>query len=161
MEDREHEITAWHESGHAFAAAWLGGLIESVSVDPDADDGPQRFGEIVVRWDRHRFSRQDVADRSVMVALSGPVVEMIHSGDVRHPATVPEWSEDWSLAWAAADSITGKAKRLAHLEGVTRDLYSVLSGHQHWAAIGAIVDHLLAHDSLEGETVHEIVSEWI
>jgi len=161
MQNRDTEITAWHESGHAFAAVWLGAEIESISVDPDPDDGPQRFGDIVVRWNQHRFSQREIAEKSIMVALSGPVVEMIHHRDIQHPATVAEWSEDWSLAWAAADFVAGKQQRLNHLEQVTRELYSVLQQDEHWAAIGAIVDHLLAYESMEGDTVHEIVSEWI
>jgi hypothetical protein len=160
MDDQDTEITAWHESGHAFAAVWLGGIIESVSVDPDADDGPQRFGDITVRWDRNEFSAREIAERSVMVALSGPVVEMIHRGDIQHPATIPEWAQDWTLAWSAADFIPEKQQRLAHLEQVTRELYQSLFQDHHWAAIGAIVDHLLAYDSLEGDMVHDIVGEW-
>ncbi len=160
MNHSSEEITAWHESGHAFAAAWLGAVIQSVSIDPDADDGPQRFGDIVVCWDRSQFSDREIAEKSVMVALSGPVAEMIHRGDPLHPATVREWSQDWALAWSAATYISAEKQRLAHLEQVTRELHFVLSQDHHWAAIGAIVDHLLAHESLEGETVHEIVSDW-
>jgi hypothetical protein len=160
MTDREEEITAWHESGHAFVAAWLGAIVESVSIDPDADDGPQRFGDIVVRWDRERFSDREIAEKSVLVALSGPVTEMIHRDDPLHPATVSEWSQDWSLAWTAADFIRDQRKRMSHLEQISGELYHLLSQDHHWAAIGAIVDHLLAYESLEGETVHEIVSEW-
>jgi len=156
----EDEITAWHEAGHAFAAVWLGATIESVSIDPDRDDGPQRFGDIVVQWDRSRFADREIAERSVMLALSGPVSEMIHRGDAFHPATVNEWSGDWQLAWNAAAFIPQKTARLKHLENVTRQLYHALAQDHHWAAIGAIVDHLLAHEVLEGETVHEIVSEW-
>lgn len=95
-----------------------------------------------------------------MVALSGPVAEMIHQSDPQHPAAVSEWSQDWSLAWSAAAFIPQKQQRLDHLEQVTRELHYVMSQDHHWAAIGAIVDHLLAHETLEGETVHEIVSEW-
>jgi len=160
MNDRDAEITAWHESGHAFAAVWLGANVESMSVSPDADDGPRRFGDIVVHWDRARFSDQEIAEKSVVVALSGPVVEMLHTGDVFHPATVQEWSQDWQLAWDAAESVAGRTQRIAHLERITQELYQVYSQGHHWAAIGAIVDHLLAYETLEGETVREIVSEW-
>ena len=155
MHDTEDEKTAWHEAGHAFAAAWLGASIESVSIDPDRDDGPQRFGDIIVQWDRSRFSDREIAEKSVLVALSGPVSEMLHCGDACHPAIVGEWSGDWELAWSTATFVSKKPARLKHLENVTRQL------DHHWAAIGAIVDHLLAHDVLEGETVHEIVSDWV
>ena len=160
MTDRLDEITAWHESGHAFAAVWLGATVESVSVNPDVGDGPQCFGDIIVRWNRDHLTDREIAEKSVMVALGGPVAEMIHRSAPMHPATESEWSQDWSFAWSAADFIAGRKQRMEHLQQTARQLYHVFSQDHHWAAIGAIVDHLLAHETLGGDTVHEIVSEW-
>lgn len=151
------ETTAWHEAGHAFTAVYLGATVTAVSIDPDFDDGPNRFGDTEVRWNSDRFSRQEMAEKSILVALAGPVAEMIHSGDPFHPATVAEWSLDWQLAWSAADFVRSPRKRLQFLEQSTLQLHSVLSQQCHWAAIGAIVDHLMAYEVLEGKTVHEIV----
>ena len=161
MEASIDEITAWHEAGHAFAACWLGAEIESVSIDPDADDGPKRFGIITVRWQRDAYSDREIAEKSVMVALSGPVAEMIREGHHRHPGTVQEWAEDWTAAWSAATFIPDHPRRQRHLEQTAAELLYVLEQDHHWAAIGAIVDHLLAHESLEGETIHEIVEQWM
>lgn len=157
----EEEITAWHESGHAFVAIYLGGEVQSLSIDPDWDDGPKRYGDVTVRWETGRYSQRKMQENAVLVALAGPVAEMIHRGDPFHPATVAEWSQDWQLAWQAASFEPSKQKRLKFLENTTIDLHHTLSQVNHWAAIGAIVDHLLAHEILEGETVHEIVAEWI
>ena len=159
MSDNE-EITAWHEAGHAFAAVYLGATVDSISIDPDRDDGPNRFGDTVVRWETSRFQTQELAEKSILVALAGPVAEMIHLGDPFHPATVAEWSLDWQLAWRAANFEKAARQRLKFLERLTIQLHQTLSQPQHWAAIGAIVDHLLAHEVLEGETVHEIVAAW-
>ena len=159
MSDNE-EITAWHEAGHAFAAVYLGATVDSISIDPDRDDGPNRFGDTVVRWETSRFQTQELAEKSILVALAGPVAEMIHLGDPFHPATVAEWSLDWQLAWRAANFEKAARERLKFLERLTIQLHQTLSQPQHWAAIGAIVDHLLAHEVLEGETVHEIVAAW-
>ncbi|MCP4788319.1 MAG: hypothetical protein GY903_01810 [Fuerstiella sp.] len=159
MSDTE-EITAWHEAGHAFAAVYLGAIVDSVSIDPDHDDGPNRFGDTVVQWERSAVSGQELAEKSILVALAGPVAEMIHRGDPFHPATVSEWSLDWQLAWQAANFVKAAKERLTFLERLTVQLHQTLSQQHHWAAIGAIVDHLLAHEVLEGETVHEIVAAW-
>ncbi len=159
MSDIE-EITAWHEAGHAFTAVYLGATVDSISIDPDRDDGPNRFGDTVVRWETSAFAVQELAEKSILVALAGPVAEMIHRGDPFHPATVAEWSLDWQLAWQAADFVKAATERLHVLERLTIQLHQSLSRQRHWAAIGAIVDHLLAHEVLEGETVHEIVAAW-
>lgn len=156
----EEEITAWHEAGHAFVGVYLGGEVESVSIDPDWDDGPQRFGDTTIRWAAGRFSERELQMNAILVALAGPVVEMIHRGDPFHPATVAEWSQDWQLAWQAASFVDTQKKRMQFLEQTTVDLHQTLSQDNHWSAIGAIVDNLLAHEILEGEFVHEIVQEW-
>lgn len=161
MVAKNEELTAWHEAGHAFVAVRLGGEVQSVSVDPDFDDGPSRTGDITVRWAAHRFTEQQLRDNAVLVSLAGPVAEMVRQGDPFHPALVSEWAMDWKMAWQAADFISDQRKRMKYLETLTVRLYHDLSDEIHWAAIGSLVDHLLAHETLEGEEVASIVSEWI
>lgn len=155
------ELTAWHEAGHAFVAVWLGGQIESVSIDPDYDDGPHRTGDITVRWPGHRFTEQQLRDNAILVALAGPVTEMVRQGDPFHPALVAEWSQDWRLAWQAASFIGDQAKRMRYLESLTVRLYRDLSDEINWAAIGALVDNLLAHETLDDEEVRAAVADWV
>jgi hypothetical protein len=157
----EEEITAWHEAGHAFVAVYLGGHVQSLSIDPDYDDGPRRSGDVEIHWKMSGMSERELAEKSILVALAGPVAEMIHSGDPFHPATVAEWSQDWSVAWQTAAFIADKSIRLAMLEKTTIELHQILAREHHWSAIGAVVDHLLAYECLEGETVHEVIAEWI
>ena len=95
-------------------------------------------------------------------ALAGPVAEMIHSGEPYHPGFVAEWAADWKLAWEAATSlISSERKRLAYLEQTTARLYRLLEREDHWAALAAIVDNLLAHETLEAEEVEDIVGQWL
>jgi len=157
----EEEITAWHEAGHAFVGIYLGGQVQSLSIDPDWDDGPKRFGDVTIHWPAGQFSERRLQENAILVSLAGPVAEMIHRGDPFHPATVAEWRQDWELAWQSASFQAGAQQRLKYLEDTTIELHRTLSLDGHWAAIGAIVDHLLAYEILEGETVHEIVAEWI
>ena len=83
------EITAFHEAGHVYAAIFVGARVQSVTIDPDNDDGPDRTGDTVVLWDRRRFSQQQLAEKAAWVALAGPVAEMIHSQNPFHPAGIP------------------------------------------------------------------------
>jgi hypothetical protein len=67
------EITAYHEAGHVFMAIYLGARVRSVTIEPDRDDGPDRFGDAQVEWDLAHFTRREVCEKSVLVALAGPV----------------------------------------------------------------------------------------
>jgi len=155
------EISAYHESGHAFMAVRVGAQVRSVTIDPDWDDGPRRTGDAQIAWQPGRWSNKEYHQKRIMVALAGPVAEMIHSGDPFHPGLVEEWQGDWSEALrAAAELHTDHQRRLAHLETTTVELYQWLRQDQHWAALAALADHLLAHETLEGEQVLEILAPW-
>lgn len=157
----DDEITAYHEAGHAFAAVYLGAKVKSVSIDPDWDDGPHRYGDTVVLWSRRKFSEREMAEKSAMVALAGPVAEMVYSEQPFHPATVAEWRNDWELALEAMQHVSDRRQRLASLEQTTIELYQVFRQDHHWAAIGAIADHLLAHETLDWEMLQEILEPWL
>ncbi len=45
------EATAYREAGHVFMAIYLGARVRSVTIEPDRDDGPDRFGDTQVEWD--------------------------------------------------------------------------------------------------------------
>lgn len=156
------EITAYHEAGHAFMAVYLGARVRSVTIDPDHDDGPDRFGDTQIEWDRSRFSDREFHEKSVFVALAGPVAEAIHRREPYHPGFVAEWASDWQEAWKAASPLFPERQaRLKFLEQVTAQLYRLLNRDEIWAAVAAIVDNLLAHDRLEGDEIDEIVSTWL
>ena len=156
------EISAYHEAGHAFVALYVGARLRSITIQPDRDDGPERYADIQVEWPLDQFNDQELCEKSILVALAGPVAEMIHSGDPYHPGFVAEWAADWKLAWQAATPlIPNEQQRLAYLEQATARLYRLLNREHHWAALAAIVDNLLAHETLEGEEVQDIVRHWL
>ncbi len=155
------EITAFHEAGHVYAAIYVGANVRSVTIEPDNDDGPQRSGDTVVIWDRRRFSQQDLMEKGAWVALAGPVAEMIHLQTAFHPAAVAEWRQDWETAFECLSGIRNLQHRFARLEQLTIELYEAFSEDHHWAAIGAVADNLLAHETLDQEMLEEIVEPWM
>jgi ATP-dependent Zn protease len=162
MDEEQLEETAYHESGHAFAAANFGGRVRSLSIRPDRDDGPERFGDVTVVWPQGQMSPREFQNKLVLVALSGPVAEMIYRGEPLHPGFVAEWADDWRSAWAAAEPlIPDERQRLALLEEAARELHKFLSRDDSWAAIAALADNLLAYEVLESEQIHEILSAWM
>ena len=155
------EITAYHEAGHAFVALQLGARVLSMSIDPDWDDGPLRYGDTQIGWSDD-FTEAEIDQLAIVVSLAGPVAEMIYTGEKRHPAEVREWALDWRVAWQrAARMHADPAKRLQFLEALTIRLYHQLSRDAEWCAVAVLVDHLLAHEQLEEEQIVDAVEEWL
>jgi hypothetical protein len=155
------ELTAYHEAGHALMAVLLGGRVKQVTIDPDNDDGPKRFGDTQIRW-RSGISERKFAEISVQVSLAGPVAEMIYSGDPYHPGLIPEWAADWREAWnSAALFHPDERKRMEYLEQVSIHLYHRLNDGNYWEALASLADNLLAHETLDAEQVEEVVREWL
>lgn len=156
------EVSAYHEAGHALMAIVVGARVRSVTIDPDWDDGPSRHADTQVEWPVDEFEQPEFCEKSVQVALAGPVAEMIYTGDPFHPGLVSEWAGDWKTAWQAAESIIpADRKRLSYLEQSSIQLHSVLSSENYWEAIAAIADELLAHETLEGHILEQIVDHWL
>lgn len=157
----QDEITAYHEAGHAFAAVYLGAKVRAVSIDPDRDDGPQRWGDTEVVWNRRRFTPSEMAEKMAIVALAGPVAEMIYREQPFHPAFVAEWQLDWQQALSVLEHIRNPGLRIRYLEQATLDLYEVFRDDEHWNVIAAIADQLLAHEILDAELFLEAVEPWL
>lgn len=156
------ELIAYHEAGHALMAALLGGEVRSVTIEPDNDDGPDRQGDTQVLWRRSGMSDKQFAEAAIQVSLAGPVAEMIYSGDPYHPGLIAEWAADWNEAWQSAALIhRDERQRLAFLEQTSIRLHCQLQQDETWAALAALADNLLAHETLEAEQVEEILREWL
>lgn len=140
----------------------LGGKVKYVTIEPDDDDGPDRFGDTQVRWRRSGISEKEFAQRAVQVSLAGPVAEMIYSGNPYHPGLVAEWAVDWQIAWQSAELLhPGERQRLDYLEQISIQLYQRLKADDLWAALASLADHLLAHETLDSEQVEEILDQWL
>ena len=156
------ELTAWHESGHAFMAICLGATVHSVTIDPDRDDGPERFGDAQIEWPPEPRTTRKRLESLIRVALAGPVAEMLYSGDPFHPGMVPEWAMDWQHAWQVAAALFPEDRqRLSYLEQTAIQLHQLLGREDHHAALAAVADNLLAHETLEGEEIEDIMSAWL
>lgn len=157
--DLTQEITAWHEAGHAMMAVLCGGMIERVTIEPPDDDWPVRYGDTITRWSG--MTARQLAEAEVQVSLAGPVAEMIYSGERMELEHVEEWSGDWATAINAAKSLSNNefsAKKM--LASVSDDLFRTFESENGWAAVSAIADELLAHETIEHETVSEIIAFW-
>ena len=153
------EITAWHESGHAMAAVLLGGHVERVTLEPPYDDGPTRYGDTVTRWSGKTNAELTMAE--IQVSLAGPVVEMLYTGDRVAIDSVPEWAADWQRAAAsAAAGNRGPAAANKLIRQSVTALFELFEDANHWAAVSAIADDLLAFETLEHQQVADTIAFW-
>lgn len=158
----EEELIAYHEAGHAFMALRLGGRVSHITIQPDWDEGPDRYGDAEILWHPSEFTPQEFAKRQVLVALAGPAAEMVYRGEPLHPAFIAEWANDWQQAWkAATELIPDERRRVQYLEQAASLLFTTFNDDRCWSAIAAIVDALLAHERLEAEEVADIVEQWL
>lgn len=153
--------TCYHESGHILMALLLGARVTHATIEPDRDDGPERYGDIRVLWPRAELTDKAFAEKLVLTALAGPVAELIYTGEPYHPGFVAEWADDWKQAFAAAEPIVrDERRRLAWLESQIRRVYTLLN-EQYWPAVAALADELSAHETLEEEQIREAVEPWL
>lgn len=161
------EICAYHEAGHALMAVMLGGRVQRLTIEPEWDEETRREGDVEVHWPLDEFTDRRLSNACITVALAGPAAEMIHRemvtlGEPFHPALMREWAYDWQVAWSLAGKfLVDEPQRLAFLESSLMGLYQTLRSDRMWNALAAIVDELVAHETLDGPDVHEIVSTWI
>ena len=131
------EISAYHEAGHAFMAIYVEPVFVRVTIEPDWDDGPDRHADIQVEWPLDQFTDRELHEKSVLVALAGPVAEMIHSGE---PLPSRIWSRSGpqigNRLGSCGTAFSDERKRLAYLEQTTVQLYRLLNRDHHWAALG-------------------------
>jgi hypothetical protein len=108
------------------------------------------------------MSVKEYQNKQVLVALAGPITETIYRGEPLHPGFVPEWADDWRRAWDAAELIMFDDRlRLVFLEETARQLRQTLSRDEHWAAIAAVADELLAHETLGAEQIQQVLAIWM
>jgi hypothetical protein len=152
---------SYHESGHVVMAVLLGARVTHATIEPDRDDGPERYGDVQALWQRSKFSERQFAEKLVLTALAGPVAEMIYTGEAYHPGFVAEWASDWQHAFAAAEPLVrDERKRLAWLESQIRRLYALLND-RYWPAVAALADELSAHETLEEEQIRDALEPWL
>ncbi len=161
--DDDETWTAYHEAGHAVIGYALGGTVDWLQLGGEADEWlPERFGDCRINWGKVDPICGWQLQRAILTILAGPVSEMVYRGEPLHPAHYGPWQDDWRRAWNASESLKSKPElRTRFLEQMITRLLTLIRSDECWAAIAAVADELLAHESLEAEQVEDILSFWL
>jgi hypothetical protein len=140
-------------------AVLLGGRIERVTLEPPFDDGPRRYGDTITVWSGK--TRSELALAEIQVSLAGPIAEMLYTGDRVSIQAEPEWAADWQRATASVKMVRNSpAAAETLIRQTVTAIFQLFENTNHWAAISAIADDLLAFETLEHEQVAETVAFW-
>ena len=66
-DDDSDELTAYHEAGHVVMALLTGARVPHVTISPDRDDGPARFGDTSVLWPSDQYGQRELAQAMIRV----------------------------------------------------------------------------------------------
>lgn len=152
--DDELERTNYHEAGHCVMAVHCGATIQRATIAPEEDGF---YGLVDICWPNNSS-----AIDMVVVALAGPVAEMVYANEPYHPGLVPEWAHDWKQAWRIHRPCCRNDRDcLKQLEMTVAKLHKRFSSETWWAAIAAVSDLLATHEEIEHDEVAYEVHNWI
>lgn len=175
VREDERRTTAWHEAGHAIVhlVRFPDRTLDHLTIVP-SESGALGF----LAWrrdeDRHDLSRDEVSSR-IAVALAGREAERMLTGRVGGAGAHSDLKQATSLAWSAVvdwgfdeefgpvalDGLPDPGARVfAERASARVDAWvrvgeatsrEVLAAHRD--ALQRLADHLLVHDSLDGEAI--------
>jgi len=163
--------TAYHEAGHAVAAHRLGYRLLCASIrekptDPDELPGIKRGYVCYDAIPTHQKKPREIAIDRARIAMAGVIAGGIRAGS-RYKAW--DWDEFGGRATAGDDDLE-EMKRFLEDAGIpleeqrqpylnlrirTRRLLATL---RNWAAVNAVAEALLRHETLGGETFIAVIT---
>ena len=139
---------AWHEAGHALSAHLLGGAVLEVTLASEED---ALEAHVAVRWPPAADPTDD-ARRQALVALSGPVAELVFRGQdvLDDTAALWTWRADWDEAQrciARLEPVEERREPLLH--ALLRELHDTFDDPHTYERLARIADALDAHETLD------------
>ena len=159
----DETLTAYHEAGHVVVGYLLGARIDEVRLGSMIEDClPNHFGDCLISWGRVDPKCEWQTQCEVLTMLAGPVAEMTYRGERYHPALFGPWRTDWQQAVErTSDIFLDPREQTKFLELLVMQLIQRMSDDRYWAAVAAVADELVAHESLSHEDIETTVSFWL
>lgn len=156
-EDADQQATAYHEAGHSVLGVLLGATVRYATLESEQDG---HLGEVEIHWPT-RFAATRSTD-PLRAILAGPVAEALYRNLAWQEVARGPGSQDLRQALAIASEYGwSNVKAIAWLQAEGDRLREFLDRADVWAAVSAVADLLLAHDTLEHEEIFEEVRAWM
>ncbi|MDA1265753.1 MAG: hypothetical protein O2816_11795 [Planctomycetota bacterium] len=147
------EVAAWHEAGHALAAHLCGGVVRELTLESEFEG---LEGHVAVAWPV--ADRVEDARRQVLVALAGPIAELVHRGEaLQDDASVLQaWRQDWQrTAEHLARLSCEPAERIALRDQMVTRLFATFEDPLGYERLARIAEALDAHGLLDADACAE------
>ncbi len=94
---------------------------------------------------------------------AGHVVMALQTGGtIIRATTVPQWRSDWERVLVSAMKFSNSESKARQLiDQVMRSVHQQLDSENGWAAVAAIADLLLTHETVEHAQCQEAVGFWL
>jgi len=156
-EDADQQATAYHEAGHSVVGVLLGAKVRYATLESEQVG---HLGEVEMHWPT-RFAATQSTD-PLRAILAGPVAEALYRNLAWQVVARGPGSQDLLQALAiTAEYGWSNVKTLAWLQAEGERLREFLDRAEVWAAVSAVADLLLAHDTLEHEEISEEIQAWM
>jgi hypothetical protein len=153
-DDEERLRTAYHEAGHCVIGILMGARVRFASIEVESED---HFGEVEMEWPHGSNVKAQA-----LAILAGPVAEMTDRDEPFSNQDLAPSKADFQqvLQLSQAFGWTHR-KQVEWIQHLITQLYRQFKRPDCWAAVAAVSDQLLAHDTLEHETIADEVSHWM
>lgn len=153
-DDEERIRTAYHEAGHCVIGVLMGARVRFASIDVESDN---HFGEVEMEWPRGSSAKSQA-----LAILAGPVAEMTYREEgISNQALAPSTADFQQVLRLSQAFGWTQRKQIEWIQHLITQLYQQFNRNDCWAAVAAVSDQLLAHDTLEHETIADEVSHWM
>ncbi len=150
--DQELTSAAYHEAGHALVAHLLGGELVEVTLESEQDE---HDGRTSVAW--RGFDAHELARRTALVALAGPVAETFWRGEELLYEDLSAWRADWAEVDAALERADAPSEHEALRRRWLAEVANELLDSNAWEYVCRIADALEAHGTLDASLLDELL----
>jgi hypothetical protein len=156
-EDADQQATAYHEAGHSVVGVLLGAKVRYATLETEQDG---HLGEVEMHWPARVAATQSTDP--IRAILAGPVAEAVYRNLAWEVVARGPGSQDLRQAFAiAAEYDWSNLKFAAWMRTEGDRMQRFLVRDNTWAAVSAVADLLLAHETLEHDAISDEVHAWV
>lgn len=150
--DLDLATAAYHEAGHVLLAHLLGAEVRETTLESERD---AHVGHTAVAWTGSGAA--DSRRGSALVALAGPVAEVLWRGGDVLEEDLSAWRADWAEADAVLEVLAPTGEREALRRRWLDELARILGDPETWERLCRVADALEAHGTLDRALLDELL----